>query len=102
MATRRRLGGLLTNKLDDLARDHVGDGKGLNHYFVTDNGHVVTVSEDFQTAYDHWRKLAARRPLMECALEDRLTGVLADVSPHEEDGGRLLISDDTDRFVKKA
>lgn len=100
---RRRRAVLMTEKLDALARDHVGDGQHLNTFFVTDeHGHVVTISFDFQTAYDHWRKLAARRPLLECALEDRLTGVLADVSPQEEDGGRLMISDEHRPIRQKA
>lgn len=81
-----RLSVLLSVNLDELARSFVGDGKSLNGYFVTDGASVVTVTFDYPTARDHYRALARRRPLQECALEDRQTGVIASVSPIEDDG----------------
>lgn len=87
---------LLTDTLNALARDYVGDGESPNHYIVTDRGNVVTVSDSFNTAYAHWQRLAARRPLVECALEDRLTGVLASVEPRDNPTDtRLIVIDDT-------
>jgi hypothetical protein len=71
--------------LEAFARETIGDGKRPNLYFVTDRGHVVTVTTDLAIARSHWDKLAARRPLQECALEDRVTGVIADVSPDSDE-----------------
>ena len=77
-------------ELENLARDMVGDGKRPNLYFVTDGGTVTMVTRDRVAARGAWYDLSMRRPLQECALEDRLTGVLADVSP-DEDGGPLKV-----------
>lgn len=75
--------------------DHVGDGKKPNVYVVTDRGVVVTLTRDGPTGYRHWRTLADRRPLVESALEDRVTGVLASVEPDsDEPGARLEVRDD--------
>jgi hypothetical protein len=81
---------LITVVLNTLARDFVGDGKHRNMYFVTDNGDVVTITDDRDVAVAHWRQLAARRPLVESALEDRLTGVIASVEPEIDTPGALL------------
>jgi hypothetical protein len=90
---------LLTETLDSVARDYVGDGKPLNHYFVTDLGHVVTVTDSFELAYRHWRELASRSPRQECALEDRSTGVLACVEPRDYPSDpTLIVIDDTQGF----
>jgi hypothetical protein len=86
---------LITTTLDALARDYVGDGKPLNPFFVTDNGHVVTITDSFSVAYRHWRALALRQPLVESALEDRLTGVLACVEPRDyPQDTELIVIDD--------
>ena len=91
---------LLVDALDDIARRFVGDGGGLNAFFVSDeHGHVDTVSFDFETAYVRWRHLAAKTPRRVYTLEDRLTGVLASVEPLSDDPqGRLHVFDDTSTF----
>lgn len=79
--------------LEELARHTIGDGGREHLYFVTDRGIVVTVTRDRDIALQHWRTLAARRPLQECALEDRAYGVLASVEPEgDEPGSPLCIS----------
>lgn len=87
--------GLWQHGLDALASDMVGDGGSPNVFFVTDGGHVVTVTTDRSAAWAQWRRLADRLPLRECALEDRQTGVLASVEP-AEDGSDVLVRDDGD------
>lgn len=90
-----------TEQLEELARSVVGDDKTPDIFFVTDQGTVVTVSRDFKTAYTHWCELAARYPRVECALENRTYGVLADISPEsDEPGARLVRTDDTYSFRK--
>lgn len=85
--------------LEQLARTTIGDGKRPNLYFVTDRGNVVTVTTEHAIAYQHWRQLAARTPLVESAMEDRLTGVLASVEPVSDvPGARLEVQDDTRSF----
>lgn len=81
--------------LNALATEMVGDGKSGNLFFVTDQGNVVTVSGDFKVAYGHWKQLAARRPLIESALEDRHHGVIASVEPEDENGPGLVVFDDS-------
>jgi len=85
--------------LEALARDYVGDGKSPNLFFVTDQGTVVLISRDGETAYEAWRVLANRAPRLECALEDRKTGVLASVEPTEDGGVHLSRYDDYHRFI---
>jgi hypothetical protein len=81
--------------LEALAREFVGgDSREFNLFFVTDNGVVVTVSQDFRSAYEQWKRLSARYPMQECALEDK-TGVLASVEPEEEGSTVLVILDDS-------
>lgn len=83
--------------LQSLPRTMVGDGGQPNVFFVTDQGVTVTITTDFEVAYEHWKKLAARRPRVESALEDRLTGCLASVEPvDDEPNARLCVIDDTD------
>lgn len=87
---------LITTQLDDLASRFVGDSQGINHYFVCVQGHVVTVSDDFDVAYQHWRKLAREHPNTESTLEDRHNGTLASVEPiSDEPFARLVTKDDT-------
>ena len=82
------------NTLDQLAQELVGDNKSPNTYFVTQDGHVLTVTTDRRTAYLHWRQLAALRPRRACALEDREHGVLASLEARDgESGGRLELQD---------
>lgn len=72
---------LITEALDKLASQFVGDGNALNYYFVTDRGHVVTITDYYPAARERYHALARRYPLVECALEDRQTGVIASVEP---------------------
>lgn len=81
--------------LEGIATSCVGDGKTPNLYIVTDRGKVQTVTTDGPTALRHWRKLAARRPLTECALEDRIVGCLASVEPADDDDPTLVLIDDS-------
>jgi hypothetical protein len=81
--------------LKELPRDMVGDNGSPNVYFVTDCGATVTVTLDGLTAYAHWRRLADRRPRVECALEDRKFGCMASVEPREENSTDLVVIDDT-------
>lgn len=76
---------LITEALNALASKFVGDGKGINYYFVTDRSDVVTVTDDYQIARASFEVLARRRPMMECALEDRHTGVIADICPTSDE-----------------
>ena len=67
--------------LNDLASRFIGDGQGLNAYFVTDgDGHIDTVSFDFETAYARWSQMAREQPRHASTLEDRHHGVLASVA----------------------
>lgn len=85
-----------------MARDMVGDGRKPNRYFVTDGGRVVLVTTDRVAAYRHWVVLARRRPLAESALEDRLFGVIASVSPDSDaPGARLEVLNDMDRRTRR-
>jgi hypothetical protein len=79
-------------ELEKLARDMIGDGKSPNLYFVTLKGAVVSVDTDVNRALAAWRALAYAEPLRECALEDRLYGVLASVTPRSDEDPRLGIS----------
>lgn len=85
----KRTSVLLAERLSALASEFIGDGNACNVFFVTDAADVVTVTYDYHTARDHYRALARRRPLQECALEDRLYGVIASVSPIEEGSSTL-------------
>lgn len=85
---------LLSERLNDLASVFVGDGKDLNAYFVTDKGDVMMVTYDGDAAHAYWRQLAARLPLRESALEDRLTGVLASVEPRDDNDPTLIVTDE--------
>jgi hypothetical protein len=79
-------------KLDELARELVGDGKRQNLYFVSLAGNIVTVTTDFETAYGHWRALPFDRESM---IEDRRHGVICSREPIEEGSTRLITIDDS-------
>lgn len=84
-------------KLNDLATEMVGDGKKKNVFFVTVKGDVVLIAVDFAQAYGYWRSLANTR--VQCMLEDRQTGVLADAGYlNEEQPHRWEVHDDTRAF----
>lgn len=85
---------LISETLNELARRFVGDGKQLNVYFVTDGPDVVMVTYNGPAALRYWRELAARRPMKESALEDRLVGTLGCVQPETDDGGATLVVHD--------
>lgn len=80
----------MESELDKLATKLVGDGLSPNLYFVSDGSAVKLVTTDKFAAASAWRKLARRRPLRESALEDRHNGVLADVSPEDDEPGAKL------------
>lgn len=83
------------NELEALASNLIGDGQSPNLYFVTDQGVVVTVTRSLEVAHAEWKELARRLPRVECALEDRKTGVLASVEPESnEEGAKLRVFDD--------
>ena len=81
-------------ELEELARAMVGDGQAPNVFFVTDQGVVTLVSTSYHAAYAAWGTLRDRVPMQECALEDRLTGILASVEPEDDDSDILHVIDD--------
>ncbi len=84
--------------LEILACDMVGDGKAPDLFFVTDQGVVITVTRNKSVAYDEWRNLAARRPMVESAMESRRFGVIASVEPEsDKPGARLIVIDELSR-----
>lgn len=87
-------------QLEDLAAKTIGDAQTPNLFFVTRDGIVVLVSVDFVVAWHYFQQLASTgRNREECALEDRQTGVLASVSPMDDDpDARLQYQDDTHTF----
>lgn len=93
--------------LESMARDMVGDSGTPDLFFVTDRGVVVMVARSFPAAHREWSRLAQRRDmgtgdprgLLESALENRRTGVLASVEPEsDEPGARLVVRDDSRSF----
>jgi hypothetical protein len=89
-------------RLEQVARDMVGDGGKPNLFFVTDQGIVVAITRDFDSAFLQWKDLADRRPRAECAIEDRKTGVLAAVEPeNDEPGAKLIMYNDTSMLRHK-
>lgn len=78
------------NELNALATEMVGDGKKPNLYFVTNKGNVATVTQHFEVAHREWSKFASQR--VECALEDRLTGIIC------SSGMERLYDHDTSTF----
>ncbi len=87
--------------LENFARDTIGDNRKPDLFFVTDRGVVVTVTQNAQIAYDHWKQLADRSPRVESKLENRQYGVLCSIEPCEDNETRLEIHDDMRRFNKE-
>lgn len=85
----------MIKQLNALATELVGDGQRPDLFFVTDQGNVVTVTTSARIAYDHWRQLAARRPMVECALESRQIGCVATIEPVEDGSPKLGVYDDS-------
>jgi hypothetical protein len=79
-------------EVEAIARKVVGDGKSPNLFFVSQEGVILTVTRDFELAYQQWRALPRN---VETALEDRKNGVIADTGPVEEGSKRLVTTDDS-------
>ena len=91
-------------ELEHLARDMVGDGKTPNLYFVSNQGVIVTVTRDFEKAFNEWHSMSIQFPKFECALEDRLWGTICSVEPRADGTSReteLVIWDDSNSFLRK-
>lgn len=84
-------------ELETLATEMVGDGKKPNLFFVSEQGNILLVTRIFQAAYDLWYRVSLRVDV-ECALEDRLTGVIASVEPSEDDPKKLMLLDMSRQF----
>lgn len=84
---------------EDMARDMVGDGKTPDLFFVSVAGNIVTVSLDFQSAYEEWR-VRSRGNRVETSLEDRLYGTIASVEPEDDGSPKLIRHDDSADFVR--
>jgi hypothetical protein len=88
-------------QFEDMARSLVGDGKKPNLYFVSIKGVIVTITRDFETAYNQWRNIS-QGTTQETALEDRQTGTLASVEPEtDQPNAPLTTIDDTWHFMRK-
>lgn len=81
--------------LDALAVRLVGDGKKPNIFFVSREGDVLTVTQDYAVALSHWETLANNMDGV-VTLEDRLSGVLASVEPETDEPGAKLVRYDVD------
>lgn len=81
---------------NEQARNEVGDGCLPNRYFVSVEGNVFIVSENFDEAYAIWRHLPKN---VETCLEDRLTGTICDTSLNEETG-KLETHDESTRWIE--
>lgn len=86
--------------LEAIARQMVGDGIRPNIYIVTRKGAVETITRHLPTAYARWRQIV-RDSRDECALEDRLVGVLASREPDDDNSRRLVIFDDVATAVRE-
>lgn len=84
-------------EFEELARNMVGDGKAPNVFFVSLNGRIQTITENFQLAYSEWKRLPRN---VETALEDRQWGIICDNSPDEEKSNKLTFYDDSASFLK--
>lgn len=78
------------------AQNEVADGGLPNRYFVSVEGNVFIVSEDFGEAYTIWQALPKT---VETCLEDRLLGTICNTAPNEETG-KLETFDDSTRSLE--
>ena len=85
------------DRLNQLASELVGDNTSPNVFFVTQEGRVLTATLDRRTAYLAWRLLAAQRPRVECALEDREHGMVCRIE--RGDGAYWQLDDDYARLT---
>ncbi len=76
--------------LEAIARDVIGDGKRPNMFFVSVKGNIQMITTEYAQAINYWRSLPRN---METCLEDRLTGVIADTSPIEDNSPTLRTYD---------
>lgn len=84
------------NKLNEQAFEEVGDGKLPNRYFISVDGNVFIVMEDFWAAHAVWSALPRN---VETMMEDRLTGAICDSSPREESVKFETYDDSTGSFA---
>jgi hypothetical protein len=75
----------------------IGDGQEPDLFFVTVEGDVVVIAQDFAVAYRAWKGYS-QPPERETALENRTYGVIASVEPEEEDSSVLVVRDDSSGF----
>ena len=88
-------------QLQKLATDMVGNGKTPNLFFVSEQGVIITVTRDFEIAYEQWLSLASGYSRVECALEDRRYGTICSVEPRTDDiadSKQLINIDDSASF----
>jgi len=82
-----------------MARELVGDGKEPDLFFVSLDGNIVTVSMNFETAYEEWLRYAHGNRI-ETTLEDRWYGTIASVESEDEGSSKLVRIDDSRGFLK--
>lgn len=82
--------------LQDLASEMVGDGQEPNMFFVSKQGVVVMVVDDFYAARNYWHGLLFEN--VECCVEDRLWGVIASKEPRSDTDPKLILWDDSEEF----
>ena len=89
-----------SNVLQKLAATIVGDDKKPDWFFVTVQGIVVTVTRNFNLAYNEWREYA--KPIdQECTLENRTFGCIASVEPdNDEKTPKLKLIDSSAHFLE--
>jgi len=85
--------------LENIARETVGDGKSPNLFFVSVEGNIGMITQDFLAAYRYWRDLPRN---IETALEDRKTGTICDTTPIEDGSAILRTYDDAPRKIRLA
>ena len=84
-------------ELNELATKMVGDGKSPEVYFVTVKGNTILVATDAALVYGYWRSLASTR--VECTLESRKIGTIADAGYIDQDTPTVWqVRDDSKRF----